>query len=156
MSSEFDFDWGDSAARAPKAKKTVKEVKPEVDVVVVTQDKHNCKSKHRTYETFIKCALKKYNYNEVQKAALPQVTVKGDGQWATVHESLSEVYASYSYQTEQEYLHQHQKLRVILFKTIEEAAEWQKFQIRFCQSATRCSDSCNSKGMWGYVSKIVL
>jgi hypothetical protein len=156
MSAEFDFDWGTSAARAPKAKKAVKEVKPKVDATIVTQSTHNCKSKHKTYETFIKCALRKYNYNQVQKAALPQVTVKGDGEWATVHESLSEVYASFSYDTEQEYLHQHQNLEVILFRTVEEAAEWQKFQQRFCQSKTHCSNSCNSKGMWGYVSKIVL
>ncbi len=125
MSAEFDFDWGTSAARAPKAKKVVKEVKPKVDAIIVTQSTHHCKSKHKTYETFIKCALRKYNYNQVQKASLPQITVKGDGQWATVHESLSGFYASFSYDTDQDYLHQHQNLEGILFSTVETSAECQ-------------------------------
>ena len=156
MTSEFDFDWGNLAAPAPKLKKPVATVKPKIDVVVVQQDTHNCKRAHKTYETFIKCALRKYSYNQVDKASLPEVYVKGEGPWATIHESLSEVYASYSYDTEQEYLHQYKKLRVILFTTLEEAAEWQKFQRKFCKSETGCSNSCNSTGMLGYVTKIFM
>ena len=156
MSSELQFDWGDVPTPTPKIKKAPKEVKPKIDVIVESLTEHNCASNHKSYETFIKCALRRYNYNEVEKAALPRITVKGDGPWATVHESLSDIYESFSYDTDREYQHQHQNLEVILFRTVEEAAEWQKFQIRFCQSATRCSDSCNSKGMWGYVSKIVI
>ena len=157
MSDELQIDWGSSSAPPPKAKKSIKEeVKPKIDVAVVEQFTHNCKSKHKTYTTFIKCALRKYSYSNVDKASLPEITVKGDGPWATIHESMSEIYASYSYETEREYLHQYKMLEVILFTTLEEAAEWQKFQRRFCQSETKCSNSCNGKGMWGYVSKIEL
>lgn len=155
--SELDFDWGESSAppsaQEAKRKKAAKKKVPDVSIVSITECR--CNRKHKTNETFIKCALKKYSYNIPDKAALPEINVKGSGQWATIHESLSEVYSSYSYDTETEYLHQYQILDVILFETLEEAAEWQQFQRKFCQSKTKCSFSCNSVGMRGYVSKIV-
>lgn len=156
--SELNFDWGDLAAPPPKIKAAKKRepAPPKVDVTMALLTEHRCDRKHKGPETFIKCALRRYHYNIENKAALPEIKVKGSGIWATVHESLSDVYASYSYDTETEYLHQFQILEVILFETLEEAAEWQKFQRRFCQSKTKCSDDCNSVGMWGYVTKIVM
>jgi len=158
VSSELDFDWGlppvAPSKKKPKAEEKVKPAK--IDVTINELSKCRCKRKHKTSETFIKCALNKYSYNIPDKAALPEIIVKGAGIWATVHESLSEVYASYSYDTETEYIHQYQILKVTLFETLEDAAEWQKFQRRFCRSETGCSFSCNGAGMWNYVSKIVL
>jgi len=155
--SELDFDWGNLSAPPPKPKKTKTAPPPaKVSANVVLLDQHRCERKHKTPDTFIKCALRRYNYNIQEKAALPEITVKGSGIWATVHESLSEIYASYSYETETEYLHQFQILEVILFETLEEAAEWQQIQRRFCQTESKCSAGCNSVGMWGYVTKIVM
>jgi hypothetical protein len=154
--SELSFEWGSNSARPSSIKKAAELVKPKVEVTIDKLHECRCSSKHKTPETFIKCALKKYKYNGVAKAALPQINVKGSGVWATIHESLSGIYYSYSYDNEQEYAHEHQYLDVVLFETLEEAAEWQKFQRRFCQSSTKCSDSCNGVGMLGYVAKIVL
>jgi len=156
--SELDFDWGLPPAASNK-KKSKREEKPKskkIDATIVTLRECRCNRKHKAPETFIKCALNKYSYNIPNKAALPEITIKGSGVWATVHESMSEVYSSYSYDTETEYIHQYQILKVTLFENLEDAAEWQKFQRKFCKSETRCSFSCNGVGMWNYVSKIVL
>ena len=157
--NELEFDWGNLPPVPTAKKKSAKEEKnnpAKIDVTVITLSNCRCKRKHKAPETFIKCALNKYNYNIPGKAALPHIDVTGSGVWATVHESMSEVYSSYSYDTETEYIHQYQILKVTLFDTLEDAAEWKKFQRKFCKSETGCSFSCNGVGMWNYVSKIVL
>lgn len=151
--SELGLDWGQSAAPPPKQSKAMK-AKAAVNVSIFTMDKHKCEAAHKTPATFIKCALRVYRKNVADRLALPSINVKGSGPWATTHTSESDSY--YSHTGEYDLDHQHELLDVTLFETLEEAAEWQKFQVRFCKSSTGCSDDCNSIGMHGYVTKIVL
>jgi hypothetical protein len=151
--SELGLDWGKSSAPPPKQSKAAK-LKAVVNVSIFTMDKHKCEAAHKTTKTFIECALRVYRENISKKLALPTISVKGSGSWATIHASESDSY--YTHANNKELNHQHELLEVILFETLEEAAEWQKFQIRFCKSSTGCSNDCNGKGMHGYVTKIVL
>lgn len=156
--NELEFNW-DLPPLPPSRRKTKEDQAskaPKVDVTIITLAKCRCSRKHKAPETFVKCALNKYSYNIPGKAALPHVNVSGSGIWATVHESMSDIYSSYSYDTETEYDHMYQILNITLFEKLEDAAEWQKFQRKFCKSETGCSFSCNGVGMWNYVSKIVL
>ena len=144
--SELEFDWGELAGKS----NVWVEKKPVISNVK-TWRSHRCDSNHKTADTFLRCALRKYSPNTSGKLTLAQVSTDGYGDWAVIHQSYSGDY--FTNHNCRELNHGHNILEVGLFETLEEASEAHKALTRLCDigdCAERCMDT------WPNIVKVSL
>ena len=142
--SELEFEWGEAAAPEPRIEK------PRWEVPVQTWKFHRCEKNHKSAKTFMECALRKYTPNVSGKLTLPSISVRGEGNWACIHELASDSY--YTTHNNREINHQHRILEVSLFETMEEAHSYYLSQDYYCDGPGRHSPRC--VGMWDNIIRV--
>jgi hypothetical protein len=60
-------------------------------IPITTWSRHNCAKSHRNAATFLECCLNKY-YHNGENAHKPSIRLHGEGEWAVIKESWSDVY----------------------------------------------------------------
>ncbi len=132
--SELEFDWSELASSS----NVWTEKKPVISNVR-TWRSHRCDSSHKTADTFLRCALRKYSPNNSGKLTLSQVSTQGYGDWAVIHQSYSGDY--FTTHNGRRLNHGHTVVDVIFYETLERADEIHKMATKLC-STNRCVDQC--------------
>jgi len=144
--SELEFDWGELAGKS----NVWAEKKPVISNVK-TWRSHRCDSNHKAADTFLRCALRKYSPNNSGKLTLAQVSTKGYGEWAVIHQTYSGDY--FTTHNGKQLNHGHNKVDALLYETLERASEIHKMATRLCET-NRCVNEC--MGTWPNIVKVSL